>query len=241
VRDFDATLRGRHEEKGDMIVRMMERAYVFHLYAGTSFYPDSILTSLLHINYLKQVHHPGWDAFVADPQIASEEHGEITLSLLSNAMLNTTCKSLFTALRKAYIAVGAGAQLNKHNMESLGISTKNREHVSSDVQHVSTVALLIPHLRSVARTYLMHEKYSCFVVDDEDVTAERVAARTNLQRKRSWAQFFRRNLKVDGVSINTHVQNLCDRYFDNDTHPQIADHLLQLVGDNRYLGKPLGV
>ena len=240
MRDFDAILRGRHVNKGSLIIGMLQRMYVIHQYAGTSFYPDSIFTTLLHLDYLRRVDHPSWFAFLADANLMVEEHGEITLSLLSNAMIKSTHKSQFSAIKKAYVGVGAGAELSKENFNSLGLSTKNREHMSSERQHASTVVVMQAHLKSVASTMLTEEKVYVFVEStySDMVTDKRIERNARLRQKYTPKPFFRAGAIVSEAKMNEHAQSLRRRYHDNTDHPEIGPYLRGIVGDDRYTENP---
>ena len=235
IRDFDATLRGRHPDKAERIIRMLERAYVFHVHAKTSFYPDAILATLLHLDYLRRADHPGWHAFQLDPNICSEEHGEITLSQLANAAVKSNHKREYKAMKREYIGVGASAHVNKESLFALGISSKNREHISSMREHDSTVHVLIPYLKSVAREYINHQRYYAFAEDDVGVTWDKIKGAAVTRHKRTWARFFPQNMNM---KIEEHIQRLGRRYSDNTDHPEIAAHLHGIVGDNRYTHNP---
>ena len=90
---MDANIRSYSPTKGLNIIRALQHCYVFHSTFGTSCYPDSILVTLLQLDYLGRVDHPVLKTFHLGPNISVEEYGEITLSLLANAMLHSTHKS----------------------------------------------------------------------------------------------------------------------------------------------------
>ena len=229
---MDANIRSYSPTKGLNLIRALQHCYVFHSTYGTSCYPDSILVTLLQFDYLKRVDHPVLKTFLLDSTISVEEHGEITLSLLANAMLNSTHKSEYAALLRAYQAVGSGAELSKENLASLGVSNKRREHCSSGHQHRSTVDALRPHLRTLANELIMNKRMHVFKVDDDNVEETKIKPDARLTYVRTLPLFYKRNTTVD---VDGHGDTLRDRYVDNSEHPQVAATLLGIVGDARYV------
>ena len=235
IRDFDAILRSRRADKGPLIIKYLQHAYMLHYTVKTGGgYSDCVFLQLLQLDYLARVDHPAYKTFLLDANIAVEEDGEITLSQLSNKMLHATNKSEYLALLKAYDFVGTGGELTKDMMQSLGISTRKHMHCSSDKQHKSTVEAIEPHLKKVAKQLIRDGTLSTFSVDDEGITFERINSGVIPTPTDTFTPLY----PVGEVpTMDVHYAGLRNRYVNNVMHPSVGGVLRGIVNDDRYIGR----
>lgn len=233
---MDAVLRSDRDDKGDRIILLLHHAYILHNKYGTKGYGDSILTTLLQFDYLRVIDHPVLRTFHADPNIAIEEHGEITLSQLAAAMLNAPDKMSYEALERTYKLIGMRGSLSRNTMHELGMPTSNHFHVNSNTHHADNVDALATHLRSLARRTIKTKKLSIYEVGHRNgIAVDKVESYALLSSVATIDLLYQDG---DIPNIRVHCADLLVRYGYNVAHPELVPLLKDLAGGRRtYLGR----